>query len=394
MTSISKNRIESIDILRGVVMVIMALDHVRDYFYYGAFFNDPTNLETTTPFLFFTRFISNYCAPIFVLLSGVSAFIYGSKTSKQGLFKFLITRGFWLIFLEIVLNNFTWTFNLNYSLLIFQVIWTIGISMVCLSGLIFLDKKIVLAFGLALIFVHNLLDHITMDGKGFTSILWYMLHQSNLVIFNPDLVIIFHYPVLPWIGLMAFGYCLGEFYSSNIESSFRKNWLFNLGLACVALFFILRGINLYGDLYPWQVQNTFTKTILSFFKVTKYPPSLAYILITIGPGLLFLSWIESIKNKVTDFFLVFGRVPLFYYFLHVIVIHALAIIGMVIMGTPWHEMILSGQSFVNENLKSYGYSLMVTYMVWAGVILLLYPLCKKYMIYKSENKNSWWVSYL
>ena len=233
-----------------------------------------------------------------------------------------------------------------------------------------------------------------MEGKDIASILWYMLHQSNLVIFNPDLVIIFHYPVLPWIGLMACGYCLGEFYSSNIEASFRKKWLFNLGLACVTLFFILRGINLYGDLYPWQAQNNLTKTILSFFKVTKYPPSLAYILITIGPGLVFLSWIESFKNKVTDFFLVFGRVPLFYYFLHVIVIHLLAIVGMLIFGGPWQEMILSGQSFVNENLKTYGYSLVVTYLVWGAVILILYPMCKKYMVYKSEKKDAWWVSYL
>lgn len=394
MTALNKPRIESIDILRGVVMVIMALDHVRDYFHYGSFFIDPTNLQTTTPLLFFTRFITNFCAPVFVFLSGTSAFLYGTNKTKPQLFKFLFTRGIWLIFLEIVVNTFIWTFDVTYSLQIFQVIFAIGFSMICLSFLIYLPKKVILLVGIILIAGHNALDNIVMQGQSFQSIIWYFLHQDNALVYGSNHMVILHYPLIPWIGLMALGYLFGSFYQKDFDVSLRRKWLLMLGLGALFLFVILRGFNVYGDLMPWSVQDTTTKSILSFFKVTKYPPSLLFLCITLGPAMIFLYAFENTKNKITDFFLVFGRVPLFYYFLHMLVIHILAIIGILIFGGNWQDMIVTGKSFMSETLKTYGYSLFIVYVVWISVVLLLYPLCKKYMTYKANNKDKWWLSYL
>jgi len=394
MTEINKPRIESIDILRGVVMVIMALDHVRDYFHYGSFFNDPTDLTTTTPILFFTRFITNFCAPVFVFLSGTSAFLYGTNKTKPQLFKFLFTRGLWLIFLEIVVNTFIWTFDVTYSLQTYQVIFAIGFSMICLSFLIYLPKQMILLVSIILIAGHNTLDRIVMQGQSFRSIVWYFLHQEKVLSNGSDYILFLHYPLIPWIGLMALGYLFGSFYKKGYDVSFRKKWLLRLGLGGIALFFILRGLNIYGDLVPWSVQDTITKTILSFFKVTKYPPSLLFICVTLGPAMLFLYAYENTKNKVTNFFLVFGRVPLFYYFLHMLVIHIFAILGILIFGGNWHNMIMTGKGFISENLKTYGYSLFIVYIVWISVVLLLFPLCKRYMKYKANNKDKWWLSYL
>ncbi|MFD1314640.1 DUF1624 domain-containing protein [Namhaeicola litoreus] len=388
------NRIESLDILRGLVMVIMALDHVRDYFYYGSFFNDPTDLETTTPVLFFTRFITHFCAPIFVFLAGTSAFLYGSKRSKPELAKFLFTRGIWLIILEIVLNNLIWTFDFGYSIQILQVIWAIGLSMVVLSGLIYLPYKAILVIATILVVGHNLLDGIVVQGNSFRDIIWYILHQTHRIVLGPNKMIVFRYPIIPWIGLMAFGYCFGKLYLRDFDQTLRKKWLLGLGFGLTLLFFIVRGINVYGDLLPWSVQKNTIYTFLSFLNVAKYPPSLSYLLVTTGPTFILLYLLEDKKSSLTHFFLVFGRVPLLFYFLHVLVIHALAMIGLTIFGGNWKDMILTLDVFANAKLIHYGYPLWVTYLIWIGVILLLYPICKKYMIYKATNKEKWWLSYL
>jgi len=372
----------------------MALDHTRDYFHLGSFFVDPTDLETTTPILFFTRFVTHFCAPEFVFLAGTSAFLYGSKKTKPELFKFLFTRGIWLILLELIVNNFIWTFDVSYSFPVLQVIWAIGFSMVCLSFLIYLPKKVILIIGIILVAGHNLLDSILMEGISFKSIVWYILHQQKFLVLGPNNAFLFQYPVIPWIGLMALGYNFGTLYRKEFDAKVRKKWLLRLGFGSVALFFILRGINIYGDLVPWTTQKNGLYTILSFFNTTKYPPSLIYLLMTIGPSLLFLYLLENIKNRVTDFFVVFGRVPLFFYFLHVLVIHIAAIIGILIFGGNWQDMILTADVFTNEKLINYGYSLTVVYLVWIGLIIFLYPFCKKYMTYKLSHKEKWWLSYL
>lgn len=374
-------------------MVIMALDHVRDYFHLGAFMYDPVNMETTTPALFFTRFITHYCAPIFVFLAGTSAFLYGAKKTKVQLAKFLMTRGLWLIFIEIVVMNFLWWFDISFGYTNLQVIWAIGICMILLGMLIYLPKKLILILGLAMVFGHNLLDGIVMQGSSLKSIIWYVLHQQNFVPFGTRFVGIF-YPIIPWVGVMALGYVFGSLYQSGFDMRSRKKWLLRLGVGSVVLFFILRAINVYGDPIPWSVQKNGTFTIMSFFNVYKYPPSLLFLLITLGPGFLFLYATESIKNKITDFFLVFGRVPFFYYILHIFIIHLSALVIHALLGGNWRDMILDASIFTTNTLANYGYSLFVVYLVWIAIVLSLYPICKKYMEYKINNRDKWWLSYL
>ncbi|GGD11248.1 DUF1624 domain-containing protein [Hyunsoonleella pacifica] len=386
-------RIESIDILRGLVMLLMALDHTRDYFHYGSFFSDPTNLDTTTTSLFFTRFITHYCAPVFIFLAGTSAFLYGTKKSKSQLFKFLITRGFWLIFLSIIVNNFIWKFDVTYGFIVLQVIWAIGLCMILLSFTIYLPIKAILAIGVLLVAGHNTLDGIVLKGSSFTSIIWYILHQSQFIMIDGRMFA-FAYPIIPWFGLISLGYCFGTLYKKDFNTDLRRKYLVRIGVSCIVLFFIFRCTNMYGDLVPWSAQDTTTKTILSFFNLTKYPPSLSYLLVTIGPALLFLVAIENVKNKVTNILLVFGRVPLFYYFLHIVVLHVLAIVGILIFGGDWENMILTNDVFRNAKLLDYGYSLFVVYLVWIGVVTLLYFPSRTYMRYKVNNRDKWWLSYL
>lgn len=393
MNAIKSYRIESIDLLRGIVMIIMALDHVRDYFHAAAFVSNPTNMETTTVVLFFTRFITHYCAPVFIFLAGTSAFLYGSKKTKPELFKFLITRGLWLIVLELTVMSFLWWFDLTFSFFNFQVIWAIGVCMIFLSLLIYLPKKVVLAFGLLLVFGHNLLDGITMEGTSPLAILWYVFHQSSFFQIG-DTWFSFLYPVLPWIGVISLGYVFGTLYTKDFDVSLRKKWLSGLGFGAIGLFILLRAANVYGDLVPWAEQKNLVFTMLSFLNVTKYPPSLLFLLVTLGPAFLFLRYSENIKNKLTDFALVFGRVPLFYYVLHVLFVHVLAMVGIAITGGDWKLMLLTMEKFMDGSLANYGYSLGVVYLVWIGIVLLLYPLCNWYMKYKAKNRDKWWLKYL
>ena len=388
-------RIQSIDILRGVVMVIMALDHARSYTNHGYLFTDPTDLDTTTPFLFFTRWITHFCAPVFVFLAGTSAFLYGQKRSnKKQLSKFLFTRGLWLIFIELTVVNFSWTFDIGFSIHIFQVIWAIGLCMIILSVLIYLPYKLLIAIGFLLVIGHNALDDILFQGNDFSSILWYFVHQKSTVILDQgQSVLLVFYPVLPWIGLMVLGYCFGNLYKPGFNLQLRKMWLLYLGLISIMLFVILRYLNFYGDLHPWSVQKNSVYTFLSFMNTTKYPPSLLYLLMTIGPSLLFLRWIEVFKNRYTDAMVVIGRVPFFYYIIHLYIIHLIGIVGLLIQGVSWKEFILTPSRFTSGYLNNYGFDLWVTYLVWIGVVFFLYPICKKYMLYKKNNKDKWWLSY-
>ncbi|RED43980.1 putative membrane protein [Winogradskyella eximia] len=395
MPSIKSNRIESIDVLRGLVMVIMALDHVRDYFHINAFTgNYPENLESTNIILFGTRFITHYCAPVFVFLAGTSAFLYGQNKPKKELSKFLITRGLWLIFVEIFINNFLWWFDVNFGFINLQVIWAIGLCMIVLGLIVYLPKRIILALGLLIVFGHNTLDGIIKEGDSISSILWYILHQGQFLSFSEGHYVSFSYPILPWIGVIVLGYCFGEFYKKDASKALRKKWLLYIGISAIVFFFTLRGFNFYADLVPWTIQDTSEKTVISFFNLTKYPPSLAYILITLGPALLFLYFIETIKNTATNFLLVFGRVPFFYYMLHIFFIHVAAIIGLLLTGKDWKLMILDNETMNSGILQGYGYPLFTVYLIWIIIILALYPICKTYMHYKTNNKDKWWLSYL
>ena len=377
-------------------MILMALDHVRDYTNTGYMFVDPTNLETTTPLLFFTRWITHFCAPVFVFLAGTSAFLYGcKKTSKKELAKFLFTRGLWLVFIELTIVNFSWTFDISLSVHIFQVIWAIGICMMLLAAFIYLPKKILLALGLIIVFGHNLLDGITQQGTEPLSMFWYYVHQFNFqVINNGQGMMAIAYPFLPWLGIMILGYCFGHFYQKDYNKKIRKVWLLRLGFAAIILFFAFRFLNIYGDLKPWETKDEVTYTILSFFNVTKYPPSLLYTLMTLGPAFIFLYLIESVKNKMTNFLVVFGRVPFFFYIIHLYLVHLIGMLGLEILGENWQELILTVDRFKSGYLLNIGFDLWVSYLVWFIVIILLYPICKIYMQYKAKNRHKWWLSYL
>ncbi|WP_299681929.1 heparan-alpha-glucosaminide N-acetyltransferase domain-containing protein [uncultured Dokdonia sp.] len=395
MTQVSSKRIESIDILRGLVMIIMVLDHVRDYFHINAFAgNYPENLESTHLVLYFTRFITHYCAPVFVFLAGTSAYLYGQKNGTKALSKFLITRGIWLIIVEIIINNFLWWFDISYGMINLQVIWAIGFCMIILGLLIHLPKKILLTLGFLIVLGHNMLDSIHIPGESLLSIIWKILHELSCVSIGEARLLCFSYPVLPWIGVIILGYSFGYFYKKGTSIDTRKKWLLILGISSITLFFILRTFNLYGDSMLWSEQESFSKTIISYFILSKYPPSLLFLLVTLGPSLLFLYIIENIKNSVTNFLIVFGRVPFFFYVIHVFVVHVGAVVGLLITGKDWRIMILNNETMSSGALSGYGYSLGIVYLVWITIIIVLYPICKWFMKYKATHKGIWWLSYI
>ena len=387
-------RITSIDFLRGVVMIIMALDHVRMYFGYGTWYSEPTNLATTTPLLFFTRWVTHFCAPVFVFLTGTSAFLYGlNKTRTSQVAWFLFTRGIWLVFAELTIVNFAWTFDSTFSFRILQIIWAIGISLMILSALVFLPAKIIFLLGAIILFGHNLLDPIEVNGLSILDLIWYVLHQPNTLFLGNTLVSLV-YPILPWMELMALGYGFGMLYARGYPDENRRQWLLAAGLGMVLLFLLLRGFNLYGESRPWNMQNTSIFTVMAFLNTTKYPPSLHFLLMTMGPALILLALSEGVHRRITSPIVVFGRVPFFFYVLHLYLIHSLALLALVLKGRDWHEYILSLSAMGSGSLSNFGFSLGTVYLIWIGVIVLLYPLCIWYQRYKEKNPSQWWLSYL
>jgi len=390
---LAKNkRIESIDFLRGVVMIIMALDHVRDYFHYDAFMYSPTDLSQTNIPLFFTRFITHYCAPVFVFLAGTSSYLYGVKRSKKQLSLYLLTRGLWLVFLEIFIVGLFRTFS--YTYLNLQVIWAIGISMIVLSVLIYLPRALILLSAILLIAAHDLLDTVHVAGNSSVAVLWSILHDVKHFTYGYFIIYV-HYPVLPWIGVMTAGYYLGSLYARDYPAIKRKQILFTLGVGAIALFIILRFVNGYGDPVQWSTQKNAAFTLLSFLNVEKYPPSLLYLLVTLGPALVFLALTEKpINNKWMSKIIIFGRVPMFYYLAHILLIHILAIVSALVAGYP--GMIVLSESVNNTPaLRGFGFSLAAVYEIWIGLVILLYPLCRWFERYKRNYQSEyWWLSYL
>jgi len=390
-----KQRILSIDLLRGLVMLLMALDHVRMYFGYATWYSDPTNLSTTTPLLFFTRWVTHFCAPVFVFLAGTSAYLYGSKKErKSSVSTFLFTRGLWLVFVELVIVNFAWTFDITYSFRLLQVIWAIGLSMIVLSALVFLPEKVILTVGLLLVVGHNLLDNVTVNGTSFGDLVWYALHQPKFIVFPSKNIVDFVYPVLPWIGLMALGYVFGTLYKDRFDADKRRKLLLQIGIGLTVLFFLLRGFNLYGEPRVWSEQSTFIYSVISFFNTTKYPPSLHFLLMTIGPALIFLSISEKANNRFSAPIIVIGKVPFFFYVVHLYFIHALAMIYLALTGGSVGEYVLSAENLLSGRLSSFGLRTEAVYVVWIFVVVLLYPVCRWYQNVKRNNPSRWWLSFL
>lgn len=384
-----RQRIESLDLLKGLVIVIMALDHVRDYFHYDVHFVDASDPQQTYLSLYLTRFITHFCAPTFSLLAGVSAWIVGRKKTKGELSAFLVKRGLWLVFVELVIVNFAWYFNPAFHEFSFVVIWILGISMIFLAGLIHLPAKAILIFSLVLIFGHNLLDKVDFEG----SIFWHFLHKRGVFYTTPDHVFREGYPVIPWVAVMSLGYWFGKFYDPGFDATKRRRLFNYIGIGALVLFLVIRSTNIYGDPDPWTSQGSPLQTFFSFMDIEKYPPSLSYLLVTLGGAFLFLANTEHWKGRVVNFFITFGKVPFFAYILHLYLIHLLAMFAAELTGFGWRAMILDTMPHFDDGLKGYGFSLGVVYLVWILVIAILYPACRWFGKYKAAHKEQWWLSY-
>jgi uncharacterized membrane protein len=392
--AVSRQRVASIDLLRGAIMIIMALDHVRDYFHREAFFYDPLDLSQTSTATFLTRWITHFCAPIFMLLAGTSAFLSGQHKSRRQLSGFLLRRGIWLILLELVIMNFGWNFDPAYHTILIVTLWALGFSMMALSALVFLPGPAILLIGLLLVCSHNLLDGVHVPGDSASGFLWSLAHEPGLFHFAGRAFFV-GYPVLSWIGVMALGYCLGSLYTPQFEPARRKRILLWIGTSAIASFIILRWINVYGDPLPWSMQKTAVFTILSFIDVTKYPPSLLYLLLTLGPAMLILAATERARGRIVDVISVYGRVPMFYYILHIYLIHLLAMImSELFTNVDWSRWIITKPIWFDTAFRGYGFSLGVVYLLWLLVVVALYPLCRSYDRYKRAHKEKWWLSYL
>ncbi|MBW2724037.1 MAG: DUF1624 domain-containing protein [Deltaproteobacteria bacterium] len=382
----ARPRIDSFDLLRGLVMVVMALDHTRDYLAAGGM--DPRDLSQ--PAMFLTRWITHYCAPVFVFLAGVSAFLYGSrgKTLPQ-VSRFLWTRGLWLIVLELTVVRIGWTFGLAPEFIPAQVIWAIGCSMVALSGLVFLPRSVIAAVGLVMIFGHNLLDGIRAEDFESGGWIWMILHQPGPL--HPFEGVMFYvaYPLVPWIGVIAAGYALGPV--ATLEAQERRRWLLRIGLGACAGFVLLRGLDGYGNPAPWSAEGGVMTSVLSFINCEKYPPSLLFLLMTLGPSIALLSPLESARGWLARTLITIGRVPLFYYVLHIPLIHLVAVGVAIATGfdTAW----LFGGFPIFAKPEGYGVGLLGVYVIWFAVVVALIPLCRWFSGVK-QRRDDWWLSYL
>lgn len=388
-----KQRIQSIDVLRGIIMALMALDHVRDYFHIEGMNGSPTDMETTTPFLFFTRWITHFCAPTFVFLSGTSIYLQSLRKTKKELAWFLFTRGLWLIIAELTLVGFGWSFNIFFNFFFLQVIWAIGCSMVIMSGLIFFRYWILTAIGVLLTLTHNIMDYILItDDNLDVAANFFLITEFEPYVLG-SVRIMTAYAILPWTGIMLLGYASGKWYSSEMSPEKRRKALITTGSLLIVLFISLRLLNGYGDPAPWETQRNFTYTVLSFLNVTKYPPSLLYALMTLGPALIVLALIENIRNRFTAIFNIFGRVPFFYYLIHIYIIHILCVILFFAEGFSFEDNFKLKMTFAFRPDENFGFSLGIVYLIWLFVLVLCYFPSRWYNNYKSTHKQ-WWLSYI
>jgi uncharacterized membrane protein len=376
-------RLESVDVVRGLIMILMALDHTRDFF--GNSGINPTDPATTTIPLFFTRWITHFCAPTFFLLTGTGAFLAKRRKTTSELSRFLFTRGLWLIFLELTVTRcLGWQFNFDYHVLILIVLWALGWSMIVLSALVYLPPWAVTTFGIVMITTHNLFDSVQSNNP-----VWTILHSLNLLLNTPQHVIAVSYVLIPWVGVTAVGYGLGQIYAWPSER--RRPFLLRLGLAMTGSFVVLRAINRYGDPLPWSTQKSAVFTVLSFLNSNKYPPSLLYLLMTLGPVMLFLCAVDARTPRWLRPALIFGKVPMFYYLLHIPLIHLIAVA--VCYARYGHIYWM----FESPNLNNFpitpppgwGYSLPVVYLVWAIVVVTLYPVCRWYAGVRQRRTDAW-----
>ena len=427
-------RIYSIDFLRGVVMMLMLLDHTRDFVHHGAMLSDPTDPATTTVPLFFTRWITHYCAPTFVFLSGVSIYLQkmNGKSTRE-LSWFLFTRGLWLIVLEFTLVRFGFVFNLDYSFFgAAQVIWVIGLSMIAMAAIIYLPVRMVAVIGIAMIVLHNLLDRFQVPlatafegnpAPDLSQVVWLILHQQGLVpLFDGSSAFVV-YPFIPWVGVMAAGYAVGTVY--GWDGARRRRFLLGLGIAATVLFVAIRFSNFYGDPNPWTTRNEFVESvaggrpvasmpggetidriaqiklsepafsILSFLNTTKYPPSLLFLLMTLGPALIILTLTDRMNGRAIweRIAITFGRVPMFFYLLQFPLAHTMGIVLSLAAGKAIGYYFLNMPETIAQAPPDHGFSLPIVYAAWIAGLIFLYPVCWWWGNLKRRNKH-WALSYL
>lgn len=388
-TLIARPRLDSVDMLRGLAIVLMSLDHVREFLSVAQY--SPTDVAQTSVPLFLTRWATHFCAPVFVFLAGTGAYLYGQRGhSSRQVSAFLLSRGLWLVFLELTVIRLAWYFNFDYgSGSVGQVIWAIGWSMVVMSGLVFLPFPLIFSVGVVLIAGHNSLDSVTADRWGTWSWLWRFLHDRGPVTPLPEMPIYVAYPLIPWVGVMATGYAFGTLF--QLPPRRRKMLTLGIGAFLTASFFVLRFINGYGDPAPWTSHPEFSRTIMSFLNLQKYPPSLLFLLMTLGPSFIVLATANRPSTILGRMLVTFGRVPLFYYVLHLYLIHAIAI---ALIYVQHHEMPGWLFSFPPGHAgEGFGYGLPVLYLIWMGIVVALFPLCTWFADLKRKRSDIW-LSYL
>jgi uncharacterized membrane protein len=374
-----------VDVLRGVVMILMALDHVRDYF---GIADNPTNVAQASAALFFTRWITHVCAPTFFLLTGTGAYLALRRRATSELSRFLLTRGLWSIVLEFtVFRCFGYQFNVDYRVTMLVILWALGWSMIALAALVHLPASAVAAVGIVLVAGHNLLDSVQAASFGAFAPLWTILHAQGVVVNAP--VVFVAYPLIPWIGVTAVGYALGQVFSWLQKD--RQRFFLRCGIALTLAFVLVRLANVYGDPIPWTAQASFWRTIRSFLNATKYPPSMLFLLMTLGPALLVLYALDRGTPRALGPALTFGKVPLFYFLLHLPLIHLLAVIFCAIRYNAVYWMFESPtlDRYPFTRPPGWGYSLPVVYAVWIGVVVALYPLCRWFADVKARRTDTW-----
>lgn len=374
----ARMRIESIDALRGLVILLMLVDHAREFFFIHAQVSDPMDVAATSPALFFTRLTAHLCAPVFVALTGLSAWLYASKKGgAPAASAFLFKRGLFLIFLELTLVNFAWTFSLTPTTVFLQVIWVIGLSMIALAALVHLPRGVLIAVGLAIVLGHNLLDPITVAEGAPGHAIWAVLHDRGYIDLPWGGQARTSYPLLPWIGVIALGYGIGPWFVT--EGTVRRRRLIALGVAMLALFALLRTINLYGD-HPWASQSDFLHTVMSVLNLTKYPPSADFLLATLGVGALLLAALEKAPRRLVGLLAIFGGAPLFFYLIHLYALHLLNLGALVALGPN------QGESF---SLPGVGW-------IWLLAVAVAVPgwfACRWFGEVK-RHSTQWWMKYL
>jgi uncharacterized membrane protein len=391
--SLEKTRVTSVDALRGLVMIIMALDHTREFFHSGAMSFSPEDLARTTPVLFFTRWITHICAPVFMFTAGLAAFFWlrPGRTTNQ-LAQFLWKRGFWLVVLELTALRFATNLVFVHGIVFLSILWALGWSMVALGFLVRLPTPALAVFSVSVIALHNLADSIRASQFGAAAWIWNVVHQPGL--FSVDGAnVLAAYPLVPWIAVMAAGYCFGPIL--KLDRSQRQRWMVRIGLSLTLGFVALRWINVYGDPSRWSAQVP-GMTVISFLRCTKYPPSLDFLLMTLGPALLLLAWLDRLVLARTNPLIVFGRVPLFYFLVHFYVLHVLCFPFAFIRYGHAAFLVNPAPSMggaANLYPPDYGYPLWVVYAVWISVVALLYPLCLWFRRLK-ERRSDWWLSYV